>query len=192
MLHELRITITLFLILMVITGLGYPLLVLGIGQNLFPYQANGSLIEENGKIIGSELIGQNFADAGHFYSRPSMAGQGYDAANSSGSNFGPTSDALMKAVTQRVEVINSTGNLSPIPVDRVTASASGLDPHISVANTRFQIRRILAARGNLEAGQLEELISQHIEPRDLGFLGESRVNVLELNRALDKAMPVKP
>jgi len=184
MLRELRTSATLFFVFMLVTGLGYPMLVLGIGQNLFPKQANGSLLTASGKIVGSTLIGQSFSGEKYFHPRPSAAGNGYDATNSSGSNLAPTSSDLMKAVADRVTELKKTGNPSPIPVDLVTTSASGLDPHISVAAARFQSPRIIMTR-HLNAAQIEDLISQHTESRTLGFLGENRVNVLELNLALD-------
>ncbi len=146
MLKELRTALTLFLLLLLVTGFGYPMLVLGIGQSLFPQQANGSLLTDNGKIIGSILIGQNFTDDKYFHPRPSAAGNGYDAGNSSASNFGPTSTDVIKAVGDRVADLRKSENMTTIPVDLVTASASGLDPDISPAAARLQITRIALAR----------------------------------------------
>lgn len=184
MFNELRTSLSLFLLLMLLTGLGYPMLVLGLGQNLFPHQAQGSLIEENGKIIGSSLIGQKFSGEAYFHSRPSAAGNGYEANNSAGSNLAPTSDDLLNIVTDRVVDLKKT-NVPPIPVDLATASASGLDPHISLAAAHFQIARVAAAR-NVPVATLEELVTQYTEPRTFGLLGDNRVNVFELNRALDR------
>lgn len=195
MFRELRASITLFLLFMFVTGLGYPMLTLYLGQALFPHQANGSLIEENGKIIGSTLIGQNFIGDKYFHPRPSTAGNGYDAGNSSGSNLGPTSADLLKAVSGRVADLKKAGSPPSIPVDLVTASGSGLDPHISPAAARFQAARVAEAR-KLDITKIEDALAQYTEPRTLGFLGENRVNVLELNRALDRPvsspMPVSP
>ena len=183
MFQELRASFVLFFMLTLLVGVGYPLLTLDIGQTLFPHQANGSLIEDQGKIIGSELIGQNFNGDAYFHPRPSAAGSGYDAANSSGSNMGPTSMELINAVGERAAVLKQS-NPTPIPVDLVTASASGLDPDISPASAQFQIARIASAR-HLELIKIDELIARHTTPRTLGLFGEPRVNVLEINRALD-------
>lgn len=191
MLRELRASLGLYLILFFLTGLGYPLLVLGIGQGLFPHQANGSLIEENDKIIGSELIGQNFTGEGYFHPRPSAAGKGYDAANSSGSNLGPSSKDLADQVAARIAAERKEGSIALVPIDLVTTSASGLDPHISPAAAKFQMPRIATVR-QLEPARVEELINDHIEPRTLGLLGERRVNVLRLNLALDRLSAAKP
>jgi K+-transporting ATPase ATPase C chain len=176
------------LLMTLITGFVYPAAVLGIGQTVFPWQANGSLIEDNGMVIGSELIGQNFTGPSYFHPRPSAAGGGYDAANSSGSNLAPTSADLIKAVGDRVSALRTDTNAMGVPVDLVTASASGLDPDISPAAAHFEAARVAAAR-HLNIKQVDELIAQNVTPPDLGFLGESRVNVLALNRALDKLAP---
>jgi K+-transporting ATPase ATPase C chain len=179
------------LVLTVLTGLAYPGLVTGLCQLLFPQQANGSLIERNGKIIGSELIGQNFSKPEYFQPRPSAAGNdGYDAANSSGSNLGPTSQKLsdrVKTAAQKFRQDNPDFH-GPIPADLLTASASGLDPHLSPASIEAQLPRVAKARGLSEA-QLRQLVQQNTEAPDLGFLGDKRVNVLLLNLALDAQSP---
>ena len=187
MLQTLRPAITLFSVITLVTGLIYPLLLTGIAQAAFPAQASGSLIEKDGKAIGSKLIGQNFSDAKYFWGRPSAtAPQPYNGTASGGSNLGPLNPALMDAVKSRIEALRSADpeNKAAIPVDLVTASASGLDPHISVAAANYQIPRVARARG-LDAKALQALVSAHTEDRVLGFLGEPRVNVLELNLALD-------
>ncbi len=183
-----RPAVTLFVLLSVITGLIYPLLVTGIGQALFPKQAAGSLIERDGKLIGSRLIGQNFTDPQYFWGRPSAtAPQPYNAAASSGSNFGPLNPALKDAVDARVQALRAAdpGNTQPIPVDLVTASASGLDPHISPAAAEYQIARVAQARG-LAPEIVRKLVAAWTEDRQWGIFGEPRVNVLELNLALDR------
>ncbi len=184
MFRELRSSVSLFILFFVLTGLGYPFLTLILGQQLFPHQANGSLIETNGKIIGSSLIGQNFAGAGYFHGRPSAAGNGYDAGNSSGSNLGPTSANLQQAIEQRVNDLKKDNSV-PIPVDLVTTSASGLDPDISPDAAQFQVSRVAAAR-QLTLDQIQDIIKQSTTSRSLGFLGDNRVNVLDLNLALDR------
>ncbi|PZP29664.1 MAG: potassium-transporting ATPase subunit C [Roseateles depolymerans] len=187
----LRPALTLFVVLSVVTGLAYPLVVTGVAQTLFPAAANGSLIEKNGQPVGSALIGQTFADPGHFWSRPSATGpMAYNAANSGGSNLAPTAPALVDAVKGRVEALRAAdpGNTLPVPVDLVTASASGLDPHISRAAADYQVARVARVR-SLPVAQLQALIEQHTEGRWLGFIGEPRVNVLQLNLALDAIAP---
>ncbi|CAM3886229.1 potassium-transporting ATPase subunit KdpC [Roseateles saccharophilus] len=184
-----RPALTLFVVLSLVTGLAYPLVVTGVAQALFPDQANGSLVVRDGKPVGSTLIGQTFADPGHFWSRPSATGpMPYNAGNSSGSNLAPTAPALADAVKARVEALRAAdpGNTRPVPVDLVTTSASGLDPHISRAAADYQVARIARARG-LPAAKLQALVEQHTEGRWLGFVGEPRVNVLALNLALDAA-----
>jgi potassium-transporting ATPase KdpC subunit len=189
MFREIRSSLGLFISLTLLTGAAYPLFMTFVGQSLFPHQANGSLIKEGDKIIGSELIGQNFSSDRYFHPRPSAAGNGYDAAASSGSNLAPSSIKLIDAATLRVEELRKTGDVRSIPVDLVTSSGSGLDPDISVAAAQFQAPRIALAR-SLPLQQIEKLISSHTTPRTFGFLGENRVNVLALNRALDLLPPV--
>jgi K+-transporting ATPase ATPase C chain len=180
----------LIFIFTILLGVVYPLAVWGIGQLLFPYQANGSLIERDGKIIGSELIGQNFSSPGYFRSRPSAAGQGYDAAASSGSNLGPTSQKLIDRVKADTEILQADNPGKPIPADLVTTSGSGLDPHISPASAEFQIPRVARERVMSE-GELREIVNRFTSGRQFGILGEPRVNVLLLNLELDKRKPHK-
>ena len=187
LLKEFRPAITSFLVLTVVTGIAYPLAVTGIAQMTMPEQANGSLIVKDGKPVGSELIGQSFSDPKYFWGRPSATGpMPNNAAASSGSNQGPTNPALMDAVKARVQALRDAdpGNATPVPVDLVTASASGLDPHISPAAAEYQIQRIARVRG-LPLQEIKELVSHHTEDRQFGILGEPRVNVLKLNLALD-------
>jgi K+-transporting ATPase ATPase C chain len=182
----LRPAIVLFLALTLMTGIVYPLLVTGLSQLAFAPQANGSLIERDGKTVGSELIGQNFADPKNFWSRPSATTPMADnAANSGGSNLGPLNPALLDAVKARIAALHAADpdNHQPIPVDLVTASASGVDPHVSVAAAQYQAARVARARG-LALPKVLSLIEQHVQGQWLGFLGEPRVNVLELNLAL--------
>lgn len=176
-----------FAVLTALTGIAYPLVVTGIGQVAFPEQAAGSLIVRDGKPVGSSLIGQNFGDPKYVWGRPSATGpQPYNASNSSGSNLGPLNPALSDAVKGRIEALRAAdpGNTAPVPVDLVTASGSGLDPHISLAGALFQAARVAKAR-NLPLSQVQQLIDKHTEGRLFGFLGEPRVNVLQLNLALD-------
>ena len=187
----LRPALTLFILMSVITGLLYPLLSTGIARALFPTQAAGSLIEQDGKVIGSALIGQPFTDSRHFWSRPSATSpEPYNAAASSGSNQGPLNPALADAVKTRIEALRAAdpGNTQTIPADLVTASASGLDPHISVAAANYQVARVAKSR-NLPVNRVQQLVDAQIEARQLGLFGEARVNVLQLNMALDVLNP---
>ena len=187
---DLRIAIRFTLITTVIFGLAYPLVVTGLSQWLFPHQANGSLIIHDGKIIGSQLIGQTFSSNRYFHARPSYAGDGYDAANSSGSNLAPTNRAFVERVQAEVAKLRPENPNAPIPADLVTASGSGLDPEISPAAAEFQVPRVAEAR-HISQELLRALVAKHTEARQFGIFGEPRVNVLELNLDLDSAFPAK-
>ena len=183
----LRPALVLFVLLTLLTGVAYPLVVTGAAQALFPAQAAGSLIVRDGKPVGSELIGQNFSDPQHFWGRPSATGpMPYNAAASSGANQGPLNPALLDAVKGRIAALRAAdpGNTSPVPVDLVTASSSGLDPHISPAAARYQVARVASARG-LTLASVQALVDQQTEKPLMGFLGEPRVHVLRLNLALE-------
>jgi K+-transporting ATPase ATPase C chain len=194
MIAQLRPAIVMLFLLTLITGVIYPLAVTGIAQVIFPHQANGSLIIKDGKAVGSELIGQQFDDPKYFWGRLSATGTfAYNAFNaedltaSSGSNYGPLNQALLDAVQARVDALRASdpANTAPIPVDLVTASGSGLDPHISVAAALYQIHRVAQARG-LSDEEVQALVNEHTQGRQFGFLGEPTVNVLELNLVLDE------
>ena len=182
----LRSALVMFTVLTMVTGVAYPLVVTGTAQALFPAQAGGSLILRDGKSVGSELIGQSFTDPGHFWGRPSATGpMPYNAAASSGANQGPLNPALVDSVKGRVEALRAAdpGNTAQVPVELVTASASGLDPHISPAAARYQVARVAKAR-NLAVEKVQALVEQHTEQPLLAFMGEPKVNVLQLNLAL--------
>jgi K+-transporting ATPase ATPase C chain len=188
MFKQIKIALLLFGLLAVLTGLVYPTVITLVSQVLFPAQANGSLILKNGQVVGSALIGQQFTDPKYFWGRLSDTGNfPYDASNSSGSNYGPLNPALLKQVQDRIAALKAAdpGNTQPIPVDLVTASGSGLDPNISVAAARYQAGRVAGLRG-LTLDQVNTLIDQNTQGPTLGFIGEARVNVLELNLALDQ------
>lgn len=190
----LRPALTLFTVLALLTGLLYPLAVTGLAQALFPHAANGSLIERNSQLVGSELIGQSFSQPGHFWGRPSAtAPMAYHAGASGGSNLGPSHPTLAQAVQERIAALRAAdpGNHAAVPVDLVTASASGLDPHISRAAADYQLARVAQARQLPEAA-VRTLLEQHTEGALLGFLGEPRVNVLRLNLALDALNTTRP
>ena len=172
----------------VLLGIVYPLLVTGLAQLLFPRQANGQLIQKDGKVVGSAIIGQGFSGAAYFHSRPSSAGNGYDAANTNGSQLGPTNQKLIDRVKGDVAKAQEDHPGDPVPIDLVTTSASGIDPHITPAAAEFQVDRVARLRGTT-VDRVRALVARHTEGRQFGLLGEPRVNVLELNLELDRELP---
>jgi potassium-transporting ATPase KdpC subunit len=187
---NLLISVLMTIVTTILLGIIYPLVITGLAQVFFKDKANGQLIVQNGQVVGSRIIGQAFTGPAYFHSRPSAAGTGYDAANSNGSQLGPTNHALIDRVKMDVASNQADHPGQPVPVDLVTASASGLDPDISPAAAEFQVKRVAARRGASE-DQIEQLVQQHLQPRQLGFLGEPRVNVLELNLDLDAKFPMR-
>jgi potassium-transporting ATPase KdpC subunit len=200
MLKEIRPALVLIIALTIITGLIYPLVITGIAQVVFPYQANGSILERGGQIVGSALIGQEFTSDRYFHSRPSATTAPdpndstksvpapYNAANSGGSNLGPTNKSLVERVRTDVAKLKEENPTSPVPIDLVTTSGGGLDPHISYEAAMFQVPSVATAR-NLPEGQVRQLVTSHVEGRLFGILGEPRINVLALNLALDSTAP---
>jgi len=186
---NLKISILMTIVTTLLLGIVYPFVVTGLAQLIFPKQANGGLITQDGKIVGSRLIGQPFSSPGYFRSRPSAAGNGYDAGNSSGSNLGPTNKMLIDRVNGDVQKLQAENPNMPVPMDLITTSGSGLDPHISPEAAAFQTPRVARERSMTET-DVRALIAKHAEGRQLGFLGEPRVNVLELNLDLDAAHPL--
>ena len=188
--RNLIVALLMTIVTTIILGVIYPLVVTGLAQAMFPDQANGQLIQRDGKVVGSRLIGQGFSAPGYFRSRPSATAVPYDAANSGGSNLGPTNKKLIDAVTANVAAAQKENPNVPVPVDLVTTSASGFDPHLSPAAADFQVPRVARER-DMPESELRQIVAAHTEGRQLGFLGEARVNVLELNLALDRARPLK-
>jgi K+-transporting ATPase ATPase C chain len=188
--RNLIVAVRMTVVTTLLLGIVYPLVVTGLAQALFRDKANGQLIVRQGQTVGSRIIGQAFSSPGYFRSRPSAAGSGYDAANSAGTNLGPTNKKLIDSVRTAVEAAKNENRAVPVPIDLVTSSASGLDPHISPAAALFQAPRVARERGVSEA-EIRKLVDAHTEGRQFGFLGEPVVNVLELNLALDDTHPVK-
>jgi len=186
---NLLISISMTIATTILFGLIYPLIVTGLAQLIFPHKANGQLIEKDGAVVGSSIIGQGFSSPGYFHSRPSAAGNGWDAANSGGSNLGPTNQKLLDRVKGDVATAQADNPGTPVPIDLVTTSASGFDPHITPASADFQLPRVAKARG-VSADEVRALVRKHTEGRQFGFLGEPRVNVLELNLDLDQRFPM--
>jgi potassium-transporting ATPase KdpC subunit len=188
--RNLIVAVLMTLVTTLLFGIAYPLAMTAIAQAIFPAKANGQLIERNGRFVGSRVIGQAFSSPGYFHGRPSAAGTGYDAANSSGTNFGPTSKRLSDAVRAAVDAARKENVSVPVPIDLVTSSASGLDPHLSPAAALFQAPRVARERRLAEA-DVRRFVESRVEGRQFGFLGEPRVNVLELNLALDERWPMR-
>ena len=186
--RNLLVAVLMTLVTTLLLGVVYPLVITGIAQVVFPDQANGQLVERDGRVIGSRIIGQGFSSPGYFRPRPSAAGMGYDAANSAASQLGPTNRKLIDNVKANVEAARKENPNAPVPIDLVTASASGFDPHVSPAAADFQVPRVARER-RIDEEALRQLIARHTEGRQWGFLGEPRVNVLVLNLALDEQFP---
>ena len=186
--RNLTIAVLMTIVTTLLLGIAYPLLVTALAQAIFPDKANGQLLVRDGRVIGSQIIGQSFSSPEYFHGRPSAAGTGYDAANSGGSNLGPTNKKLIEAVTMSVATARKENRTATVPIDLVTSSASGLDPHISPASALFQVPRVARAR-RVSESDVRSLVESHIEGRQLGLLGEPRVNVLLLNLALDERYP---
>lgn len=188
----LRSAVVLVVVMTAFTGLAYPLAVTGLVNLAFPWQAKGSLIEKDGHVVGSALIGQKFDHPAYFHGRPSAAGEGYDAASSGGSNLAPSSRKLINDVAARVAAERQANpdEKGPVPADLVTASASGLDPHISPASAAYQVKRVAATR-HVPVDEVRKVVAQYTEGRELGLLGEMRINVLKLNLALDERWPLR-
>jgi potassium-transporting ATPase KdpC subunit len=189
MARTLLVAVLMTIVTTLLFGVVYPLAMTGLAQAIFPAKANGQLIERNGRVIGSRIVGQAFSSPGYFHGRPSAAGNGYDAANSGGTNFGPTNKKLADAVRAAVDGARKENATAPVPIDLVTSSASGLDPHLSPAAALFQMPRVARERRVSEA-DLRRIVEAHVEGRQWGLLGEPRVNVLELNLALDDQWPM--